>query len=192
MPKVTFMRHGQTYLNKENRFAGNVETDLTPEGIAETAANFHYTDDDFDVIYVSPLRRTLQTLDAAMPVHKEPIVDARIQERSVGEWEALPYANFSDEVIENYIKGFIDPPGSESFAQVRKRVVSFVEDLFSKYDEDTRILVVSHAGILRQVRDVFLPDMPKRKIKNSELIYVVNEDFDKYNKKKEKEDDFDM
>lgn len=193
MPKVTFMRHGQTFLNKENRFAGNIQTDITPEGAAETAENFHYTDDDFDVIYVSPLRRTMQTLNAAMPVHKEPIVDARIQERSLGEWEAQPYSNFSDQIIENYIKGFIDPPGSESFVQVRKRVISFVEELFNKYGEDTRILVVSHAGILRQVRDVFLPDMPKRKIKNSELICVNNEDFDKYKKQKEKnEEDFDL
>ncbi len=192
MPKVFFMRHGKTVLNKENRFAGNIETDLTEEGAAETAANFQYTDDDFDVIYVSPLRRTHQTLDAAMPIHKGPIVDARIRERSLGEWEAQPYSNFSDEVIENYIKGFIDPPGSETFGQVRKRVVSFVEDLFNKYDEDTRILVVSHAGILRQVRDVFLPDMPKGKIKNSQILCVGNVDFDKYNKKKEKEDDFDM
>lgn len=190
MPNVVFMRHGQTFLNKEGRFAGNIETDLTPEGIADTAANFHYTDEDFDVIYVSPLRRTMQTLDAAMPVHKAPIVDARIQERSVGEWEAQPYSNFSETVIENYIKGFIDPPGGESYSAVRRRVVSFVEELFDKYDENTRILVVSHAGILRQVRDVFLPDMPKRKIKNSELICVTNKDFDKYNKSKE--EDFDM
>lgn len=192
MPKVFFMRHGKTVLNKEGRFAGNIETDLTPEGAEETAKTFPYTDDDFDVIYISTLKRTRQTLDAAMPVHKEPIADERIRERNLGEWEAQPYDNFSDTVIENYIKGFIDPPGSESFAQVRKRVVSFVEDLFEKYDENTRILVVSHAGILRQVRDVFLPDMPKEKIKNSQILCVGNEDFDKYNKKKEKEEDFDM
>ena len=59
-----------------------------------------------------------------------------------------------------------------------------MEELFEKYDKNDRILVVSHAGVLRQVRDIFLPDIPKTKIKNSQILTVLNKDYENYIKEK--------
>jgi len=184
MPKVVFMRHAKTTLNKEGKFAGRTDCDVLPEGLEKLKEVFPYTAEDFDYYYCSPLKRPRQTLEAVIP-GIDPIIDERIIERDLGEWEATLCSNYPEEMIEAYIKGLYNPPGSESYGAVTRRVRSFVEDLFSKYKEGDRILVVSHAGILRQVRDVFLPNMPKGKIKNSGTITVTDEDFKEYMKRKE-------
>ncbi len=187
MPNVTFIRHAKATLNKEGKFAGRTDCDIVEEGLEELKRNFNYNESDFDYVYCSPLKRTQQTLNAIMP-GREPIIDDRIIERYIGDWEDRPYSDFSDALIESYAKGYYDPPNSESYSAIKKRVCSFVEELFEKYEKDDTILVVSHAGVLRQVRDTFLPNMPKTKIKNSQALVVTNEDFDKY-KEKEKEEE---
>lgn len=184
MPKVTFMRHAKTTLNKEKKFAGRTDCDTTPEGLEVAKKGFSYTAEDFDYYICSPLKRTRQTLDAVIP-GQTPIIDDRIIERYFGEWEDMPYNNVSDALIEAYVKGYYDPVGSETYSAVRKRVCEFVEDLFKNYKVEDRILVVSHAGVLRQVRDNFLPDMEKTPIKNSSLIIVDNKDFERYTTRKE-------
>lgn len=185
MPNVIFMRHAKTTLNKEGKFAGRADCDTTKEGLEEAKKNFHYNSNDFDYIYCSPLKRTIQTLDAVLPEHQEPIIDDRIIERYVGQWENMPYSAVSDALIESYVKGYYDPPESETYETVKRRVCKFVEDLFSSYSKEDRILVVSHAGVLRQVRDNFLPDMDKSAIKNSGTITVTDEDYEIYLKDKE-------
>ena len=184
MPKVVFMRHAKTTLNKVKKFAGRTDCDTTSEGLEAAKKGFTYTAEDFDYYICSPLKRTSQTLNAVIP-GQTPLIDERISERYLGEWEDMPYDNISDALIELYIKGYYDPVGSESYSAVRKRVCEFIEDLFKKYKPEDRILVVAHAGVLRQVRDNFLPDMDKSPIKNSSLLIVNNEDFEKYMAKKE-------
>ena len=80
MPKVILMRHAKTTLNQEGRFAGITDCNITEEGAKLAKESFAYTNEDFDYIYVSPLKRTSQTLDAIMPEHIEPIIDDRIIE----------------------------------------------------------------------------------------------------------------
>ncbi len=191
MPRVFFMRHAKTNLNKEGKFAGRIDCDVTEEGLQATRDSFPYKDEDFDYIYISPLKRTRQTLDAAIPNHKEPIVDERIIERDVGDWDGKPYDIISDSLRENYIKGFIDPPGGESAKAIKQRVTGFVEDLFSKYGPNDRILVVSHGAVLREIRDNFLPQMPKEPIKNSQILEVDDAVFGEYITQKNKKLDAD-
>lgn len=94
--------------------------------------------------------------------------------------------------MENYVKGFYNPPKSETIDHVRQRVIEFVEDLFFKYNENDRILVITHNGVLRQVRDAFLPDMEKSKIKNNQTLELNNENYKKYiSSKKEKIKEYD-
>ncbi len=181
MPKIVFMRHAKTTLNKEGRFAGRTDCDITEEGAKFASENFQYKDEDFDYFFISPLKRTRQTLDCVIKgPHKEPIIDERIIERDLGEWEGVPYKNFSEALIENYVKGFYDPPKSETIDHVRQRVIEFVEELFLKYNENDRILVITHNGVLRQVRDAFLPNMEKSKIKNAQTLEVDDKDYNEY------------
>lgn len=189
MPKVIFMRHAKTTLNREGKFAGRTDCDTTLEGLQRAQKDFNYQLEDFDYFYCSPLKRTRQTLNAVLP-DAEPITDERIIERYLGDWEDMPYDSLNDAMIEVYVKGYYDPPNSESYTSVRKRVCEFVEEIFEKYKPEDRILVVSHAGVIRQVRDNFLPNMAKEKINNSSTLEVTDEDFEAYiaNKAKQGED----
>jgi len=65
MYKIVFMRHGESVWNRENRFTGWVDVDLTEKGIAEAReagrilklAGF-----TFDLTYTSVLKRAIRTL----------------------------------------------------------------------------------------------------------------------------------
>ncbi len=94
--KVVMVRHGQSSWNKENRFTGWVDVDLSERGLAEarqageTLARERY---DFDVAFTSVLKRSIRTLWLVLdvldrmwlPVH----VDWRLNERHYGALQGL-------------------------------------------------------------------------------------------------------
>ncbi len=65
MTKLVLLRHGESNFNKENRFGGWIDSDLSEKGIAEakqagqTLRDQSYT---FDVAFTSVLRRAIRTL----------------------------------------------------------------------------------------------------------------------------------
>jgi 2,3-bisphosphoglycerate-dependent phosphoglycerate mutase len=65
MYKVVLLRHGESAWNKENRFTGWTDVDLSEKGIAEAhdAAKVLMKDGfDFDVAFTSVLKRAIRTL----------------------------------------------------------------------------------------------------------------------------------
>ena len=173
--KVYFMRHAETKLNRQKCFAGITETNITGKGAIEARKNFPFKENDFDVYYCSPLSRTRQTLDAVLPNHPEPIIDSRIIERDFGLWKGVPYQSVSDWLTEQCILGNYDPPHGETYKHLQDRVYDFVTEMF-KIHKNKRILVVTHATILRMVRDLFLTTMEKKPIKNSQILIVTKND----------------
>ena len=91
MTRLVLLRHGQSIWNREDRFTGWVDVDLTEEGIAEAtragdslrAAGF-----DFDVAYTSVLKRAVRTLwitlDRMDRMWLPVIRDWRLNERHYG------------------------------------------------------------------------------------------------------------
>lgn len=65
MKKIVLLRHGESTWNKENRFTGWTDVDLTPKGLQE-AQNagrlLHENGFAFDVAYTSVLKRAIRTL----------------------------------------------------------------------------------------------------------------------------------
>ncbi|MEO6053150.1 MAG: 2,3-bisphosphoglycerate-dependent phosphoglycerate mutase, partial [Chthoniobacterales bacterium] len=69
MIKLVLLRHGESTWNRENRFTGWVDVDLTEKGMAEAKAAGQLLKAEgftFDVAYVSLLKRALKTLDSVM------------------------------------------------------------------------------------------------------------------------------
>lgn len=63
--ELVLLRHGQSIWNKENRFTGWTDVDLTPKGIEEgerSARLLHEQGFHFDVAFTSVLRRAVRTL----------------------------------------------------------------------------------------------------------------------------------
>jgi 2,3-bisphosphoglycerate-dependent phosphoglycerate mutase len=69
MYKLVLLRHGESQWNRENRFTGWVDVDLSPVGIEEALAAGRQLRSDgfrFDVAYTSVLKRAIRTLWIAL------------------------------------------------------------------------------------------------------------------------------
>ncbi len=96
MHKLVLLRHGQSTWNKEHRFTGWTDVDLTPDGVGEAqeAARLLSTGGyGFDVAYTSVLKRAIRTLWIVLdrmdlmwlPVHRH----WRLNERHYGALQGL-------------------------------------------------------------------------------------------------------
>jgi 2,3-bisphosphoglycerate-dependent phosphoglycerate mutase len=126
MKKIVLLRHGESAWNKENRFTGWTDVDLTAKGIEEArsagrllkAEGF-----DFDFTFTSVLKRAIRTLNFALeemdrlwlPVEK----DWRLNERHYGALQGLnkaeTAAKFGEEQVLVWRRSYdIPPPALEA------------------------------------------------------------------------------
>jgi len=144
------LRHGETGLSAERRFAGRGDIPLTGTGLrqAAAAASRLAARGGIDVIVTSPLRRARQTAEAVAratgaPVHAED----DLAETDFGAWEGLTFAEASarwpDEVTAWLASADVAPPGGESFAAVGRRVTAAADRLLAAHRFRT-LLLVSH------------------------------------------------
>ena len=96
MKKLVLIRHGESTWNKENRFTGWTDVDLSAQGVEEARAAGRLLAAegyDFDVAITSVLKRAIRTLNLALeemdrlwlPVEK----DWRLNERHYGALQGL-------------------------------------------------------------------------------------------------------
>ena len=96
MKKLVLIRHGESTWNKENRFTGWTDVDLSAKGVEEAMAGGRALRDGgyvFDVAYTSVLKRAIKTLWLALeqmdqmwiPVHNS----WRLNERHYGALQGL-------------------------------------------------------------------------------------------------------
>lgn len=121
MYKIVFMRHGESVWNRENRFTGWADVDLTEKGIAEAReagrilkeAGFR-----FDLTYTSMLRRAIRTLWLTldeMDLMWLPTVHSwRLNERHYGALQGLnkaeTAAKYGDEQVLVWRRSYDTPP----------------------------------------------------------------------------------
>lgn len=182
MPEITIVRHAQTEYNKAGIFAGRTDCNITKEG-KELAKEVFKKGETFDVIYCSQLKRTHQTLEAMLPGSKY-IIDKRIVEIDLGDWEGKEKNSFPEDLIKKYRSGEYRPPNAESIEKVDKRVCEFFEYLFEKYQGDEKILVVTHNGVMRAIKRNFKNDFSTDGSKNLDKIILTSKDFEEYKTKK--------
>ncbi|MGQ9365071.1 2,3-diphosphoglycerate-dependent phosphoglycerate mutase [Azospirillum sp. ST 5-10] len=96
MHRLVLLRHGQSVWNREDRFTGWTDVDLTEQGVADTRTAAGILKDagfDFDVAFTSVLTRAIKTLHLLLedmdrlwlPVHKH----WRLNERHYGALQGL-------------------------------------------------------------------------------------------------------
>lgn len=69
MKKIVLLRHGESVWNRENRFTGWTDVDLTERGVEEAKAAgrlMKYAGLSFGIAYTSYLKRAVKTLDYAL------------------------------------------------------------------------------------------------------------------------------
>ncbi|SKD04483.1 phosphoglycerate mutase [Burkholderia sp. CF099] len=121
MYKLVLIRHGESTWNKENRFTGWVDVDLTEQGNREAQQagvllkNSGYT---FDIAYTSVLKRAIRTLwlvQDEMDLMYLPVVHSwRLNERHYGALSGLnkaeTAARFGDEQVLVWRRSYDTPP----------------------------------------------------------------------------------
>jgi ribonuclease H / adenosylcobalamin/alpha-ribazole phosphatase len=149
------LRHGETPLSTERRFAGRGDIPLTEEGLRQAAAAAERLAKrgGIDVIVTSPLRRTRQTAEAVASATGAPLVaDEGLVETDFGEWEGMTTAEASQrwpEEVSAWMRSTdVAPPGGESFADVILRVNAALDRLLAEYQFRT-LLLVSHVSPIK-------------------------------------------
>jgi ribonuclease H / adenosylcobalamin/alpha-ribazole phosphatase len=149
------LRHGETPLSTERRFAGRGDIPLTEEGArqAAAAADRLAARGGIDVIVTSPLRRTRQTAEIVAAATGVPVLaDDGLVELDFGKWEGLTIAEASkrwpDEVTAWLGDVNAAPPGGESFASAITRVNAALDRLLAEHQFRT-LLLVSHVSPIK-------------------------------------------
>ncbi len=143
-----FVRHGQTVDNLNMVFPDK-STELTENGKKEAKELKEYIKDiNFDAVYSSPFRRTVQTTEIL--TDKNYIKDKRLIDVNTGNLEGksiaeiskndkLWYSTFQDSNNNRY--------NVELFDNVKKRLNNFINDI--KDNSYERVLVVTHLEPVR-------------------------------------------
>ena len=121
MYKLVLLRHGESQWNKENRFTGWTDVDLSEKGIREAQEAGDYLKKDgytFDIAYTSVLKRAIRTLWIVLdtmdlmwiPVER----NWRLNERHYGALQGLNKAEtagkFGDDQVLIWRRSFDTPP----------------------------------------------------------------------------------
>ena len=132
MPQLVLVRHGESQWNKENRFTGWVDVDLSDKGRTEASQAGLLLKNDgfqFDVVYTSVLKRAVRTLwlvqesmDAMfLPVH----TSWRLNERHYGALQGLnkseTAAKYGEDQVKVWRRSYDTPPPPISDADYDKQ-----------------------------------------------------------------------
>jgi 2,3-bisphosphoglycerate-dependent phosphoglycerate mutase len=119
--RLVLLRHGESTWNRENRFTGWTDVDLSPKGIEEARAAGRLLKSggyEFDIAYTSVLKRAIRTLWLALeeldrmwlPVEK----DWRLNERHYGDLQGLNKAEmaakFGEQQVLVWRRSYDTPP----------------------------------------------------------------------------------
>jgi ribonuclease H / adenosylcobalamin/alpha-ribazole phosphatase len=149
-PAVTvLLRHGQTPMSVQKRYAGTSDVPLTEAGVRQAqAAAGRLAAAGIGVIVTSPLLRAVRTAQEVAGATGVPVVtDEGFRETDFGAWEGLTFGEVMERWPEEMAAWLADPevapPGGESFAEVSKRVTDALHRVLAGREGQT-ILIVSH------------------------------------------------
>jgi probable phosphoglycerate mutase len=157
-PTTTLLlRHGQTGLSAERRFAGRGDIPLTDVGHEQAAAAAARLArrGGVDLVLTSPLLRAHETARAVADAVGVPLtVDEDLVETDFGNWEGMTFgevmARWPDEMTAWLADPDVSPPGGESFAAVTVRVNAALDRLLAAYQGQT-VVVVSHVTPIKSI-----------------------------------------
>ncbi len=149
-PTVTvLLRHGQTPMSVQKRYAGRSDVPLTDAGVQQAAAAAkRLASAGIGAIVTSPLQRAVRTAQEVAAVTGVPVVtDEGLRETDFGAWEGLTFAEVRErwpaEMTAWLADPAVAPPGGESLTEVRQRVTAVLHRVLAERERQT-VLIVSH------------------------------------------------
>ena len=171
MATLFLVRHGETAWNREGRWQGQHDEPLSDLGRAQAAAiadrlrPLHP-----HALHASDLSRAWSTaLAIGEATGLTPLSDPRLREVDVGEWRGLTPAETAARYPAGYARWREGGTGwrdGETYAAMRVRAVAALDELLRGRDADSRIVVVTHGGVIRALvlHSLGLPDERRRSL----------------------------
>ena len=166
MRKIVLLRHGESAWNKENRFTGWTDVDLTEKGIAEaekageTLKEYGF---NFDKAYTSYLKRAVKTLNCVLDkmdldCHFMNKFEVRNMDLYYGSFHIAPNP-LSESDLRNARFDYryheapdAELPRTESLKDTIERIMPYWEsDIFPNLKTAHTLLVVAHGNSLRGI-----------------------------------------
>lgn len=193
MPKLVIVRHGQSQWNKENRFTGWIDIDLSPAGEEEAMkAAEKLKDYKFDISFTSDLIRAQRTLDIILdktgqkdiPVKK----DKALNERMYGDLQGMNKdecrQKFGPEQVKIWRRSYdTPPPNGESLKDTSDRVMPYYhKEIEPQLKAGKNVLISAHGNSLRALI-MYLEKLSREEILETEIPtgspkeYVLDSDL---------------
>jgi len=153
---TVLLRHGQTPMSVQKRYAGRSDVPLTDLGVQQAAAAAkRLASVGLDVIVTSPLRRALRTAQEVAAATGAPLVtDEGFRETDFGAWEGLTFAEVRErwpaEMTAWLADPAVAPPGGESFTEVSQRVTAALHRVLAAWERQA-VLIVSHVTPIKML-----------------------------------------
>jgi len=153
--RLVLIRHGETEWNREERFRGRAELDLTETGvkqakaIAKRVASF-----PVNAIYSSPLKRALRTAEIIAQALALPVKPAfELIDIDYGRWQGMSPQEAASKDKRLYQLWKETPhlakfPRGESLNEVRQRVKAFLDYIKSNHSGEM-VALISHLVVCR-------------------------------------------
>jgi len=155
--RIYLVRHGETTLSAEDRFAGTVEVELSSEGEFQARRlEDRLSDESITTIYSSPQTRTVQTATILASLQKIPVIpEEGLREIHHGHWEGMRRADVEAQFPEEYAAWEEDPftfapEGGEAGVNVIARALPVIRKIVLEHRGEN-VLVVSHKATIRLV-----------------------------------------
>ncbi|MDR2524465.1 MAG: 2,3-bisphosphoglycerate-dependent phosphoglycerate mutase [Candidatus Nomurabacteria bacterium] len=190
--KLILVRHTESTYNAKGLWAGITDVELSDKGRSDARKiGAVLADLKFDRIYLSPLKRTRQTLDEMLKTYGETTAEVRetaaINERDYGDYAGLDKwqmrQKVGEETFQNIRRAWDYPvPNGETLRDTYERAVPWYREIVvPKLLSGQTILLVAHGNSNRALRK-YLESISDDDIKNVEMdlttihIYTIGED----------------
>ena len=177
--KVYIMRHGQTVWNSIGKIQGWSKNRLSQLGKEQVkATSEQLKNEKIDVIFSSPLMRTMQTANIMNQPHKVKIVkDNRLIEKKKSIFVGRFRNTLTDEE-KNLRKENPKACGEETFEEIFARIKDFADELREGAYKDKIVLIVTHLYTAQILFGILKGLMEKKEIeffsnfKNAEVRMI--------------------
>ncbi len=152
--EITFLRHGKTDLNGKGYIATKEDYSLNEAGKKQCLNNI-FLPNSFNCVYCSPYKRTIETAKIVYP-YLEPIVFSNLTQRDLGILNEKFKRDYSVDYLKSVREYIINPKNAETLQDIIKRLDLFIEYIKLHHDENSRLLVVTHNGIMRIIKKFYM------------------------------------
>jgi len=159
MNYLVLLRHGESEWNKENRFTGFKDVELSDTGVAEAKrAGDSLKKIKFDKVFTSTLKRAYTTAELALTEagqKHEFVKHDDLRERDYGDLTGLnkdeTRKKYGDEQVHIWRRSYdVRPPGGESLQDVVARVEPYYRaNIEPLVKAGKNVLIAAHGNTLR-------------------------------------------